>query len=222
MRVNTVAQVETLEQGLSQRAAAAFTKQGLARMELHARREIRTLLAVVGAAHIASRNALDRAIVVIEHFAGRETRIDLDLERGRLLCQPATDIAEADNVVAMIVHLRRCRQLERAALREKQKAIFTGRRMQRRAARLPVGDQFIQRARLDDCARHDVGTDLGTFLQHTDRQLFTVLNGELTQTDRRRQARRSSTHDHDVEFHRFAFHGTSPLAAHIHCVSAFV
>ena len=67
-------------------------------------------LAVAADAHIAGGDALDAAVFVIEHFGGGESGKNFDPRLFRLAAEPAAEIAEADDVVARVVHLRRCRQ----------------------------------------------------------------------------------------------------------------
>src|SRR3546814_11483005 len=78
------------------------------------------------------------AVLAIQHLGGGEPGIDLDAELGRLLAEPAADVAEADDVVAMVVHLRRRRQAVGPAGGQVHEAVLGGRRVQRRAALLTV------------------------------------------------------------------------------------
>ena len=197
LRVAAVAQIETLHQLLGQRAAAALGEQRVARPQFHAALEVAGGLAVLADAHVAGGDA-DDAAVFLQQFRGGETGIDLDAQCLGLLTQPADDVAERDDVVAVIVHLRRGRHFERAGLGQEQEPIFARRRIERRALFLPVGNQFVQRSRLHHRAGQDMGADLAAFFHQADRHVGV----ELLQPDRRRQARWPATHDHDVEFHR--------------------
>ena len=111
-----VAQAEAPDQLLRQRAAAAFGEQRVARAQLHAALEIVGGFAVLADAHVAGGDA-DDAPVLLQQFGGGEAGIDLDAQRLGLLPQPAADIAERNDVVAVVVHLRRRRQAERRASR---------------------------------------------------------------------------------------------------------
>ena len=51
--------------------------------------------------------ARDGAVFVVENLGGGKARIDLDAERFRLARKPAADIAERDDVVAVVAHQRR-------------------------------------------------------------------------------------------------------------------
>ena len=107
LRVGTVAQIEFGKQALGQRAAAAFREHRLAGVQLDAGLVVGAGLTVLLDTHVAGGDALDRAVRVEKHFGGGEARVDLDAQRLGLLTQPAHHVAEADDEVALVVHLRR-------------------------------------------------------------------------------------------------------------------
>ena len=113
LRVVAVAQVEAADQLLGQRAAAALGEQGVAGAQFHAALEVVGWLAVLADAHVAGGDA-DDAAVLLQEFGGGEAWVDFDAQRLGLLAEPAADIAKRDDVVAVVVHLRRRRQAERA------------------------------------------------------------------------------------------------------------
>ncbi|MNG14627.1 hypothetical protein D3C84_983950 [compost metagenome] len=53
--------------------------------------------------------------------------------------------------------------------------------VQRRAEGLPVGEQLVERARLEHRAGEDVGADFGAFLHHADAELLAGFGGLLLQ-----------------------------------------
>ena len=165
--------------------------------------------AVLGDAHVAGGDALHRALLGVEHLGGGKARIDLDAQRLGLRRQPAADVAQADDVVAVVVHQPRQREIgeaERAGLGEPQELVVGHRRLDRRALLLPVGDQLVEADRIDHGAGQYVCADLGALLEHADRDLVAALGSELLQPDRRRQASRPATDDHHVVFHCLARH----------------
>jgi hypothetical protein len=154
-------------------------------MEFHPGLEAGRLFTVLANAHVPGGHALDAAIRVIEHFSGGEAGVDFHPQRLGLLAQPATEIAQADNVVAVIGHLRRCRQLITAGLGEEQEAILAGGRIEWRTTRLPVGEKRRQCAWLNDRARQNMRTNLRAFFQQADRHLPASLGRQLLETNRR-------------------------------------
>src|SRR5690606_34157704 len=82
--------------------------------------------------------------------------------------------------------------------------------VQRGAQFLPVGEQFVQGARLEDRTGEDVSADFGTLLDHADADLFAGVGGLLLQSAGGGQTGGAGADDDDVEFHKFAFHRESP------------
>ena len=182
-------------------------------MQLHAGLELRGLCAVLADAHVAGRHALDRAVFAIEHFGCGEAGIDLDAQRFRLLAQPAAQSAQADDVIALVVHLRRRRHPDAVLLGQEQHLVFGRHGFQRCTLGFPVGDQFIQHASFDDRAGEDMRTDLGTFFQHANGELLVICERLLFQTDCRGQTRRACTYHHYIELHRFAIATHDPSSS---------
>src|SRR5262245_12307678 len=87
-----------------------------------------------------------------------------------------------------------------------EETILRDGRIQRCALCLPVGDQVLERARIDDGAGEDVRSDFGALLEHAYADFAAVLRSELLETDRSSEPRRSATDDDHVVFHRFARH----------------
>src|SRR3546814_4188803 len=102
-------------------------------VQLHPRLVAGGPLAVLADPHVAGGHAPHAAVLAIQHLGGGEPGIDLDAELGRLLAEPAADVAEADDVVAMVVHLRRRRQAVGPAGGQVHEAVLGGRRVQRRS-----------------------------------------------------------------------------------------
>ena len=74
----------------------------------------------------------------------------------------------------------------------------------------PVGEQFIQGARLEYRTGENMGADFGTFLYHDYTDFLTGFLGDLAQTAGSCQTGRTGADDDYVDFHRFAFHSLSP------------
>ena len=206
LRVAAGAQVEALEQGLGQRPVAALGEHRLPPVEFDAGFEIGGRLAVAADAHRAGGDTADAAVLGVEDFGGGETGIDLDLQCLRLLAEPAAQIAEADDVVAVVVHLRRGEEPDRPLFGQEQELVLGRRRQQRRPAVLPVGEQLGERPRLEHRAGKNMGADLRALLDDADIDFAAGVGGHLLEPDRRRQAGRAGADDDDIIFHRFPFH----------------
>ena len=187
LRVDTVAQVELRHQHLGERAARTFGDQRVLGVQFHARRVGVLVLAGLGHAHVAGGDALHRPVVVVEHLGGGESRIDLDAQRLGLLAEPAADVAQADDVVAVVVHQPRHQEIGEtvgAGLGQEQELVVGDLRLERRALLLPVGKEFIEADRIDHGAGQDMGADLRALLEQADRNLVIALRRKLFQTNR--------------------------------------
>ena len=99
-----------------------------------------------------------------------------------------------------------------AAFGQQPVMILAYRHGQRSAFILPVGDQFIERDRVDYRAGQDVRADLAAFFQDADRKIAPRAACQVLQADRGAEPRRASPDDHDVILHGFAF-AHRPLVA---------
>ena len=207
LRVAPFVQLEARDQLPAEVAARALGEDGVLGVQFHAELEAVGRLAVLADAHVAGGHALDRAVLVVEHLGGRETREDLHAQALGLLGQPACEVGQAQDVVAVVVEALGQQEIGRAAgalLAGEEEDVLGHRLVQRRAQLLPVGKQLVQRARVHDRAREDVGAGLRALFQHHHRHVLAVLGRELLEPDRRGQAGRAAAHHHHVVFHGFA------------------
>ncbi len=63
-------------------------------------------LAVPVQPHVAGSHALDRTLVVIQHFGTGKTRINLDPQGFRFLSEPATEVGKAEDDIARVMKTR--------------------------------------------------------------------------------------------------------------------
>ena len=199
LRVAGRAQVEPLHHGLGQAAPAAFGEQGISGAQLHAGLVVGAGFARLGDAHVAGGDA-DDASVLLQQLGGGEAWVDLNAQSFGLPAKPAAGIAEADDVVAFVVHLPGRGQTDAARGGQVKEAVLLGLGVERRAILPPVRQQLVQRPRLDHRAGEDVRPDLAALLHHADGGL----RGELFEPDRGREAGRACPYDHHVELHRLA------------------
>ena len=190
---------------LRERTAHALADEDVLAAKLHAGLVVRAGLAVLAEAELAGDHA--DQLVALEHGGGRgHARIDLDAQALGLAGQPAADVAQRGDVVAVVVHERRHgphRQLKAALRPEQQEDVLVDRGLQRRPQLFPVGQQLVEALGVDDRAGQDMRADLCALFQHRDGDLGV----ELLQPDRRGQARGARADDDDVVFHRFPLDG---------------
>ncbi len=216
LRLAAFVELELADQFLRQRTAHAFREERVLAAQFHAGGIAVLVAAVLRHAHVAGDDAAHRAVLAVEHFRAREARIDFDAERLRLLREPAADIRKAHDVVAVIVHQRREKEIRnadaagRAQIDEVIRRYF---RIDRGALLAPVGNQRIEADRIDHGAGKDMRADFRAFFDQADRNVEILFRRELAQTDRRGKARRAAADDDDVIFHILAF---DCRLAHIH------
>jgi len=140
---------------------------------------------------------------------GREARIDLHAQGLGLLTEPAAQISEADDVVAVVVHVARDKGvggLARTVFTQEIDVIPGHGRIQRRTTLFPVRKQLIQAGGLKYGPGDDVRPDLSTFLNDTDGEFLFRLIGELLDATGRGEACGARTDDQNIKLHRFTFH----------------
>ena len=150
-----------------------------------------------------------------QHLLAGEPHEQIDPGGLDLPGQPLDELAERDDVVAVIAERRRRdRQPELAAGRQVVDAVGADLAGQRRALGDEVGDQFGQRGRIEQGPGQGVGTGLPGLLHHGDRQRLAAVGGlQLGKTQRRRQAGRPGPDDQHVNVEGFSFHALAPRAA---------
>ena len=142
---------------------------------------------------------LTAPLLVVQHLGGGEARVDLDAQRFRLLprasgtrCRGSRCSCRGCSSAAATASSACGYALSRVRIRNRSSVTGV---VDRRAARLPVGEELVQRARIDHRARQDVRADLRALLEHADGHLALLLGGELLQADRRGEARRAAADD---------------------------
>ncbi len=73
-------------------------------MQFHSGGKAVFLRAIGGTAHIAGNDALNGTLGVIEHFRGSKAGKYFHAQGLGLFGQPAAKIAQADNVIAVVIH----------------------------------------------------------------------------------------------------------------------
>ncbi|MNL00890.1 hypothetical protein D3C87_1213370 [compost metagenome] len=204
-----VFQMELGDQLLAEVAAGPLGEQGVAAIERHAGYVIRPGVAVSVQPEIAGDHPSDPPLLHDE-FAGHEAGVDLDPERFCLPAEPAAEVAEADDVAAVVVHARRYRpagQLQGAALVSQQMDLVICDRHAEGGLLPAFRQQLLEGNGIEQGAREQMSPDFRPFLQQADREI----RGLLLQCDGGTEASRAATDDDDIKFHCFAFHLASAL-----------
>ena len=207
LRLAALLEAEFGHQLFGERAARALGNDRVLAFELHAAGEAVRRLAVLADPHISSGDADHRTLVVVKHLGGGKARIDLDAQSGGLLAQPAAEIAEADDVVAVVAHQRRHDEIGDAqgpGWPEIVEAVLAHRRLDGGALGLPVRYEPVEADGIDDGARQNVRPDLRALLQHHHRQLAAGRRGELLELDGGGKPGGTRPDDHHIEVHCLA------------------
>ena len=105
LRLGGVFQREQGDQLFAEVAAGPLGKQGVAAIQCHAGHVLRLGIARFVETQIAGHYA-PYPVRFHDEFARREAGVDLDPERLGLPGEPAAEVAEADDVAAVVVHAR--------------------------------------------------------------------------------------------------------------------
>ena len=141
-------ELELADKLFAQVTATAFGKQGVFTVQRHARHVAVFLFAVFANAHVAGIHAFYPTVFVVGNFRGSKAGKDFNANGFGLGGQPAAYVAQAHNVVAVVVHgggNGPAGYFGGALLIFKQvQFVFGNGRGKRCAFFLPVGDQFVQ------------------------------------------------------------------------------
>ena len=203
---------------LGQIAARTLGEERVLGVDFHARLEIALLRTVLGDAHVLRHHAGDRALLVEQHLCRREAGEDHYAKTLGLFTQPAGEIAERAGVIAVIAHeggQQEFGQVRLAGCRQHPVVVLGHRGFCHRAIHVaPLGEQFIERTRIDHRPRKDMRADFAAFFEHDDLEVLV----DLLQPDRGCQACHATADDDDIAGHRFAFAHVSLFSSRNLCV----
>ncbi len=130
----------------------------------------------------------------------------IDARRLDLLGEPLGEVAERDDVVAVIAkRRRRDRQPQLVLRRQEIDVVLVNRRAERRALALEIRDQLEQRGGIEQRARQGVRAGLARLFDHRDRErLAALLLLQLSQAQRSREAAGACPDDQDIDVQRLA------------------
>ena len=168
-------------------ATTSFGKQGVFGVKFHAGLVGRAVASVLEHAHVARGDAFDRAILVVENLRTGKAGVDFDPKRFGLLAEPAADVTEADDVVALVVKAagqQPVGNFKTAFFAEHEKAIFADRHIERSAERFPVGKDLGKSARIQYRAGENVTADFGGFFDQADVDFARFFCSQLFESNR--------------------------------------
>ena len=207
LRVATLVKLVFGNDLFAQMAARTLGEHGVFAQKLHAQLEVACQLAIFANTHVAGCHTTHRTVFVVKHFSRSEAWEYLNAQAFSLFTQPLGHIAQADDVVAVVLKAlgqQKIGDAKAALFPQENHGVVGDRLVQGGAQRFPVGDQFRQGTRVHDSARQDVCPRFRAFLKHNDRNILARFSRHLLESDRCGQAARAtSDHDH-VVFHGFA------------------
>ena len=209
MGLFTVPQIKFLNQALGQRTAHPLRNQGIFSVQFHTGHIGVFFTTVLGNPHVPGQDAFDGAIFVIQDLGPGEAWEYFDAHIFRLFRQPATDIAQADDIIALVAHHRRQQDMGHinfAVFLQKPMLVIGNRGKQWSAQFFPIGQEFIECYGINDSTGQDMRPDLGAFFQHADHELFALCIRQLFELYRRAQTGGPAAHNDDIIFHKFTFH----------------
>ena len=175
------------------------------RDEIGARLEVAHRLTVARAALVAGAHA-DDAPVREEQLLGSRLRQDHRAAFFRTLAEPAAELRQGEDPVALVAHRRRRRDPERVSLREDVHGLAVHRAVRRQVLDpVAVLEEAAERARIDHRTGEQVRARLLPLLDDGDRHIaeplrdLGVLLEQLTQPDRAAEARRAGADDEDAD-----------------------
>lgn len=204
LRIRVCAKIEAIDKFFAEITADTFSEDRVTRGQFVPGLIGVFFRAIFGDPHIGRGDAGYPSLIIVENLGSGEAWKYVDAEGFGLLPEPLTESPETNDVVSLVMHRPGYEQAGRpeALVRARQKidvvALDLG--LDGRTSFFPVRKQLIQSRGLEDVARQYVGTDFGSFLYDDDRQACIALH----QATRRREARRPTADNNNVEFHHFA------------------
>ena len=208
--------LELRGEALGQGAPHALAEHGDLGADVRPRLEIGLPVPVTVDSLVAGPHP-DHPLPFEEPFDRRHRREHVGTRGFKEPSHPLFEIAEGDDVVPVVSKRgREERESDLPGSREVEEIVARDLALDRRALLLEIGDQLLERPRIEHAARDPMRSDLGGFLEHRDRNLAEplvlrralVLLEELGQAQRAREARRAAAHEEDVDLEDV------PLVAH--------
>src|ERR1700738_1909927 len=167
LRVPAGVQAEPLDQALGQASPRPLGEERIFAAKLGPASEAVASLAILSDPHVAGGDAQDFALVAVEDLRRGEAGIALDAKRLSLPSEPAADVTERNDEVAVVAHQRRhqdVRQAHGAASGQPVEPIVEDGLLERIFIISPSWQQGVDADRIDHRPRQDGGADLRPLL----------------------------------------------------------
>src|SRR5688572_5141406 len=105
LRRAALVECEVPDHSLAEMTTTTFGKHCVTRAQLITRRVVGTGLTILAYAQVAGSDSTDTASFVVQQIESAEASENLDAQRFSLLTQPAAQVREADDIVALVVRL---------------------------------------------------------------------------------------------------------------------
>ena len=198
-------EVEVADRRAGQMPLRSLAQDGRAADQVRARLEVRQLLSVAATALVAGADAANEALLD-EQLGRGGLGEDVDARLLGLLAEPAPELRDRRDVVAVVAERRRCRlQRDRAALGHEVDGVLRDRPVRRPVGLVDVGQQLAQRRRLHHRAGQEVRPRRLPLLDERDRDLPEALGEcrllleQLRQPDRAGEPGRAAADDHHAD-----------------------
>ncbi len=176
-------------------------------------------MAVLVDSLVTGANADHRVVLVVQHLSGGKLGKDIDARLFALLAEPFADLAQTDNVLALVLERRWCDRCDKSFLFSQiPRRVLGHHRIHRTALGNKIRHQFPDRLRVHHAAGQYVGTDERPFLDNADLEvadLSGLLKAFLDQlvvpfdlglkVQSRRKVRRSGPDKDHIHRYLFAF-----------------
>ena len=199
------AQPEVVDRDAGEMALRSLGEHGHLGDEVGAGLEVAHRLALAVLALVAGADA-DDAAVRDEQLLGGSLGEDHRAALLRALAEPAAELREREDDVAVVAHRRRRRDAQRRATRQHVDGLAVHLAVARHVLdAVAIAEEASQRARVDDRAGEQVRTGLLALLDERDRHLaelvrdLRVLLEKLAEADRAGETCRAAAHDQDAD-----------------------
>mmetsp|Transcript_68331 Transcript_68331/g.160665 ORF Transcript_68331/g.160665 Transcript_68331/m.160665 type:complete len:284 (-) Transcript_68331:109-960(-) len=198
--------VVLFEKRLCERTPTALCKNGLAGPQFEPACKIGGRFSVSPYPNVVCGNSLDAVVLIVKHLARGKPAVDLNTGGFTLRSEPLAGLPKTDDVIAFVMHRRRCRQSQLCALVQQPIELVVLDRNLRDGVFdvAPVRKKFIERAWFENVAGENMRPNFRALLHNTDSQISALSFSELLQPECGGEPCRTGSHNHDIILHVLA------------------